>query len=221
VPGIDVVRGVRPRGAGRPRGRPGPRRPGLGWRRLPCGWRSSGRPRRAGRGEASRSARCGGAGRTIRRPGASRLSVTVAETGHHRVRRRRGTAGVTAAGSVTAAPCAAAGLATAAPVSSAGAVTAAAAAGAVTAGRVTAASSGTAAAAMPAPSLAGWPSASECGCVLRHSRHLRRIFGDRDSATGRFDHAQRRRLVRGHCARTSAQLRGGYGTARQSCAGHQ
>jgi hypothetical protein len=80
--------------AGRPRAGPGPRRPGLGWRRLPCGWRSSGRPRRASTGEASRSARCGGAGRTIRRPGASRRSVTVAETGHHRVRRRRrGTAG--------------------------------------------------------------------------------------------------------------------------------
>jgi len=86
--------GVRPRGAGQPRARPGPRRPGLGRRRLPCGWRSSGRPRRASTGEASRSARCGGAGRTIRRPGASRRSVTVAETGHHRVRRRRrGTAG--------------------------------------------------------------------------------------------------------------------------------
>ena len=95
--------GVRPPGAGRPRARPGPRRAGRGWRRLPCGWRSSGRPRRASTGEASRSARCGGAGRTIRRPGASRPCVTVAETGHHRVRRRRrGTAGVVAARSVAA-----------------------------------------------------------------------------------------------------------------------
>lgn len=149
-----VPRGVRPQGAGRPRGGPGPRRPGLGYRA--AGVYLAGLGGRV-RGRPSRSARCGGAGRTIRRPGASRPSVTVAETGHHRVRRRRrGTAGVMAAGSVTASPCAAAGLATA-PVSSARAVTVAAAAGAVTAGRVTAASSGTAAAAMPAPSLAGWP----------------------------------------------------------------